>query len=124
MKFGISIFLNVTLAYLAGLVLPWWGFVAILFLVSAFLNQKNITSFLSGFISMFLLWLVLAWVIDSQNNQILSQRVATLLPLNGNSMLLMILTGAIGGVLGGMAALSGSYLRSHKSTTENYYNNP
>jgi len=45
----------------------------------------------------------------------LSKQVAILLPLQGSSAALILLTGILGGILGGVAALSGSYLRVIKS---------
>jgi len=68
-------------------------------------------SFLSGFLGVFLLWAGLAWWIDSKNNSILSERIAHVLPLGGNSMLLILVTGLVGGLVAGFAALSGAYLR-------------
>ncbi len=122
MKFVLSIILNAVLVYLGGLLLPWWSLVPIIFLISAILNQNNIASFLSGFLAIFCLWAGMAWIIDQQNHQILSQRIANLLPLQGNSFLLILITGLIGGIVAGLASLSGSLLRSHKTAPDNYYN--
>lgn len=120
-KFVISILLYGGFSYLGGMFLPWWGFVPIIFLLAAVINQKNLRSFLAGFLAIFILWVILAWIIDSANQHILSQRTAMILPLNGNSLLLILLTGLIGGILGGMASLTGSLLRSHKKAPESYY---
>lgn len=108
-------------SYLGGMVLPWWGFVPIIFLLSAIINQKNLISFLAGFLSIFSLWIILTLIIDTANDHILSERTAMILPFNGSTWLLILVTGSIGGILGGMAAMSGSLLRSHKKNLDNYY---
>jgi len=108
-------------SYLGGMVLPWWGFVPVIFLLSAIINQKNLISFLAGFLSIFSLWILLTLIIDTANGHILSERTAMILPFNGSTWLLILVTGLIGGTLGGMAAMSGSLLRSHKKNPDNYY---
>ncbi|HNR15511.1 MAG TPA: hypothetical protein PKG90_02470 [Chitinophagaceae bacterium] len=54
----------------------------------------------------------LAWWIDMQNSGVLSARIASVLPLGGNNMLLILVTGVVGGLVAGFAAMSGSYLRT------------
>ena len=68
-------------------------------------------AFLSGFLGIFILWLVLAWWIDIKNQHVLSNKVAEIFPLGGSSFLLILVTALIGGLVGGLAAMSGSYLR-------------
>jgi hypothetical protein len=50
-----------------------------------------------------------------KNNSVLSHKVAALLPLGGNSFAIIAVTGFIGGLVGGLAALSGSFLRASKA---------
>ena len=57
----------------------------------------------------------LAWWIDMKNNGVFSVKIANVLPLGGNSILLILLQVLIGGLVAGMAAISGSYLRTSKS---------
>jgi len=111
LKYILSIIVTALLAFVAGLYLPWWGIAPAAFLVSAAIPQKPAFSFLSGFLGLFLLWEVLAWWIDSKNNGILSQKIAAILPLNGSSVLLIVITSIIGGLVAGFAALAGSYFR-------------
>ena len=110
LKYILSILVTALLAFVSGLYMPWWGIAIAAFLVSAAIPQKPAFSFLSGFLGVFLLWEVLAWWIDSKNNGILSQKVATLFKL-GNSTLLIVITSIIGALVAGFAALAGSYLR-------------
>jgi hypothetical protein len=48
---------------------------------------------------------------DMANNHLLSSKVATILPLNGSYVLLIVITGLVGFLLGGMSSLTASYLR-------------
>ncbi len=118
MKFITATILTVLLAFIAGILSfsPWWGFVITSFLVAILVHQKGWKAFLSSFLGLFLLWAGLAWWIDMQNNSLLSSKIAAILPLGGNSMLLILVTGFIGGLVSGLAAITGSYLRasSHK----------
>ena len=50
---------------------------------------------------------------DAENGGILSQKIASVLPLGGSTILLILITGFIGGLVAGLAALSGSYVRKH-----------
>jgi hypothetical protein len=111
MKLIVSILLIALLGFVAGLHLPWWGIAVAAALVNVLLPLRPGLAFLSGFIGIFLLWGVLSWGIDSANGSILSQRIAQILPLGGSSVLLILVTALVGGLVGGMAALSGSYLK-------------
>lgn len=118
MKFITATILTVLLAFIAGILSfsPWWGFAITSFLVAILVHQKGWKAFLSGFLGLFLLWAGLAWWIDMQNNSLLSSKIAAILPLGGNSVLLILATGFVGGLISGLAAITGSYLRvsSHK----------
>lgn len=110
-KYIVSILLTALLSFVAGLYLPWWSIAVAAFIVSVFIRQKPAMAFLSGFLGVFLLWEVLAWWIDEMNNSILSQKIAQLLPLGGSSIILIFVTSLVGAVVGGVAALTASYLR-------------
>ncbi len=118
MKFITATILTVLLAFIAGILSfsPWWGFAITSFLVAILVHQKGWKAFLSGFLGLFLLWAGLAWWVDMQNNSLLSSKIAAILPLGGNSVLLILVTGFVGGLVSGLAAITGSYLRvsSHK----------
>ena len=111
MKFFISTLLIALLSFCSGLFLPWWGFALAAFAVSALIPQRPVMAFTSGFLALFLLWGGLAWFLDAANNSILSSKVAMILPLRGSSFLLILVTAFVGALVGGMAALAGSYLK-------------
>ncbi|MBC7826257.1 MAG: hypothetical protein H7122_00820 [Chitinophagaceae bacterium] len=112
MKFVISLLLTALLSFAGGLYLPWWCIGICAFIVSVLILQPPIRAFLAGFCGVFLLWLIFSWSIDSANDHILSHKIAQIFPLGGISFLLILITSLVGGLVGGFAALSGSYLRS------------
>jgi hypothetical protein len=111
MRLTITIVLIASLAFALGLYLPWWSIAIAAFVVTALIQLRPIISFLAGFISIFLLWFFLATVIDMRNQHILSKKLALLLPLNGNSFLLILITALVGAIVAGNAALTGSFIK-------------
>ncbi|MBL0232746.1 MAG: hypothetical protein IPQ08_03675 [Chitinophagaceae bacterium] len=112
MKFIIALILTAILSYISGIYFPWWGIAFVAFIVAILIPQRPGKAFLSGFSGVFLLWLALAWWIDRNNNGILAMRMAELLPLGGSRLLLILVTGLVGGLVAGFSALSGSFLRN------------
>ena len=113
LKFIITIVLSALLAYAVGLytLLPWWSFVVTNFIVSIIYIQKPTYAFMSGALGIGILWLILSIVIDSQNQHLLSTKVANILPLKGSFTKLIAITSLIGFLLGGFASLTGSLVR-------------
>ena len=112
MRFIVSIIITAILSFIGGLWLPWWSIAIAAFITAALIHQSPVQSFLSGFLALFILWGGLAWWINMQNQGILSKKIAMILPLNGNSFLLIIVTAFVGAIVAGMAAISGCFLRS------------
>lgn len=114
MKFLIAFILTALLSYAVGFFLPWWSIAFTSFLVAVVIPQKPLKAFLCGFLSLFLLWIILALYIDMGNQHILSMKIAELLFKSHSHALIMSVTGLVAGLVGGFAALSGAYLRLHK----------
>ncbi|MES1220292.1 MAG: hypothetical protein ABUT20_32620 [Bacteroidota bacterium] len=112
MKFLAAIILTGLLAFIGGLYLPWWSIAIAALLVAILVHQKAGKAFMSGFFGVFLLWAGLAWWINVKNESILATKIASVLPLGGSAIVLMLVTGLIGGLVAGFAAMSGSYLRA------------
>jgi hypothetical protein len=112
MKFMVSVLLTAYLGYVIGVYthLPWWSFACTSMLVALLVRQSPFSSFIAGFLGMFLLWFILAWIKDTANQHILSQRVAPLLKMGSSSMLLILVTGLVGGLVSGFAATFGYQL--------------
>jgi hypothetical protein len=111
MKFILALLLTASLAFLAGLRLEWWSIAIVAFLIALLIPQTISRSFLSGFTGIFLLWALLAFWIDNRNGSTLSHRIAELFKLGGSSLLLILVTAFIGGLVGGFAAMAGSSFR-------------
>jgi hypothetical protein len=111
MKFTAATILTAILAFISGLFLPWWGIAIAAFLVGIAVQQSATKAFLAGSAGVLLLWSGLSWWINMQNAGVLSKKIAAVLPLGGSAFLLILVTGIIGGLVGGLAAMSGSYLR-------------
>jgi len=112
MKWITSLLLIALLSLAAELYLPFWSVALISFGVVAAIPQTSWKAFLCGFAALFLLWSCLAFYMDAQNNQILSSRVSLLFLKIKSPILLVLVTGFLGGIVGGMGALSASFLRS------------
>jgi hypothetical protein len=107
MKFIVSVFLTALLAFAVGLQLPWWCIAAASFLVAVLIPQQPGRSWLSGFTAVFLLWCVLAMIAEQKGADLVAREIAGLLPLKGNTFLLVLVTGFIGGLVAGFGSLTG-----------------
>ncbi|MGZ8552835.1 MAG: hypothetical protein ACXWV8_05480 [Chitinophagaceae bacterium] len=114
MKFLAALLLTALFSFIAGLYLPWWSIAIAAFIVALMIYQRAGIAFLAAFWGLLLLWSSLSFWIDSENESILSARIGELLGIGNNSFLLVIITGAIGGVVAGFSAMSGSFLRGRK----------
>lgn len=98
-----------TLAFISGFFLPWW-FVAVIAFAAALFVKTTGNVFWTGFAGVGLAWLALALLKTLPNDNILATRVAALFQLPG-WIYILIITVIIGGVVGGLAALSGALVR-------------
>lgn len=112
MRLLVSVLLIAAFSFIAGLYWPWWCVAPVAFLVTLLIPQSIIRGFLSGFAGVFLLWVVLTVWIDTKNESILSGKIANLFPLGGSTIILILVTALIGGLVGGFAGMSGASLRS------------
>ena len=106
MLFLIILILSFASAYF----LPWWMVAVIAFLAALIIGKKSGQSFLSGFGGVFIAWLILALIKTLPNDNILAKKVAQLFQLP-NWILILLITALIGGLVGGMAALSGVLMK-------------
>lgn len=88
----------------------WWAVAIITFVAAFYAGKTNAQAFWSGFFGVALVWGVYALLKSVPNNHILATRVANMVQLH-NWIYLLIITMIIGGLVGGMAALSGLLVR-------------
>ena len=116
MRFILALLLTTFLAIALGTFLPWWSIAIAAFSVALAVPIKAGLSFLAGFLGVFVGWAAIAMIRDTTNEGILSQKIATIFPLGGSSVALIMLSGFIGALVGGFAALAGAYLWKLRSS--------
>lgn len=120
MKFIVSTILIVLLSFAAGLYFAWWSIAIVAFVIAALIPQKGFKSFLSAFLAVFLLWAALSFWISNNNDHILAHKISMLILKIDNPYLLIFITGLIGGIVAGAAALTASFLRKKKAIRHTY----
>lgn len=112
MKFLTQVSLTILLSYITAQFLPWWSLVICTAIVAMQLQLSPGAAFWGGFAAISLLWMGVATLIDAQTESILSSKIAPLLGFQ-SSILLILLTGIIGGAAGGLGAWSGQQIGAH-----------
>jgi hypothetical protein len=115
MKFIAAVIVTALLSYVGGLYMDWWVITIAAFVVALLIQQKPLRAFLAGFTALFLLWGIFAWMIDAGNQQLLSTKIAEILFKAQSSVLLIFATALIAGLVGGFAALTGSFARKREA---------
>jgi hypothetical protein len=116
MKFIVSLVLMALLSFTACLYLPWWSISVACFIVAVLVVQKPWLAFLSGFLGLLLLWGGLSIWISHNNHHILALKMSQIIAKKESPALLILLTALIGAIVGGLGALTGSFLRFGKKT--------
>ncbi|MBD1394409.1 hypothetical protein [Mucilaginibacter glaciei] len=94
------------LAFVSGFILPWWVACIFSFAAAIIFGKGSWDGFWSGFGGLAIAWAALALLKSFPNEHILATRVASLFHIPHWGLLLAI-TVVIGGLAGGMSALSG-----------------
>ncbi|WP_299123471.1 hypothetical protein [uncultured Winogradskyella sp.] len=106
----VNLIVTIILAYLLSFFMPWWSVMTAAFAVALFVPLKKAAVFFVPFLAILLFWFVYTYVMSSNNDFTLAKRVAILLPLNGNPYMLMLVSGIVGGLAAGIAAIFGKQL--------------
>ncbi|MEP0369342.1 MAG: hypothetical protein ABJN36_02275 [Cyclobacteriaceae bacterium] len=107
MKFLARLILISIFTYGLSLYAPWWILFVVTFGVCFGIHGSSINTFIGGFLGVGLVWLVTAWILDYQSNAAFTDKMVQLFPVE-DGILLVILSGIIGGVCGGLGALTGN----------------
>src|ERR1700761_3823506 len=99
------------LSFIAGFMLPWWFMAVIAFLAAIIMGKKAGNSFGMSFLAVATAWILLTLIKTLPNDNMLATRVATLVHLPGWAFLLLV-TAIIGGLVGGLAGMSGALLKA------------
>lgn len=101
-------------SFLAGIWYPWWTVAAVAFVVVLVVPLRPATAFLTGFLAVCALWASLAFYTGLMNDHILDTRIAQLMLHRDAPGAIALVTGAVGGLVAGFAALTAALLRSPK----------
>ncbi|WP_405569836.1 hypothetical protein [Winogradskyella sp. Asnod2-B02-A] len=106
----INFIATIVLACVLALVLPWWSVMTAALATALFIPLKKASVFFVPFFAILLFWAVYSYLMSSGNDFTLAKRIAILLPLGGNPYVLMLVTGIVGGLAAGIAAILGKQL--------------
>lgn len=112
-KFFVSFVLTALLSFAACLYLPWWSIAIVALLLSLSVPQKPAASFITGFSALFILWSAFAFLISSGNDHVLARKMSLVIFKADSPFLLIFVSGLIGALVAGFAALTGSFARRH-----------
>ena len=110
MTFIARLLLIAGLGFLCSMYLPWWTLLMISALLGFLITGNNFNVFLSGFLGIGLLWLITAWKVDIETSSIISSKMIRNFPFDDIN-LLIVLTGFLGGCIGGFGAMTGNSFR-------------
>ncbi len=102
------------------LFLPWWIIALVAFAMAIWKARSAGHAFGAGFSAIFLLWIIMALIHSIPNENLLANRVGRMLmlpDLSFNWILVLLITGVIGGLAAGLSALAGFYTRQVFSKT-------
>lgn len=111
MKFIYNGLLTAIASMIAAMFLPWWCIAPIAFISSMLIVQTPFKAFLSGFLAIFLLWVIQSYLLSSGNHHILAHKLSILIVKMDRPPVLFFVTGLIGGLVAGFASLTAAYLR-------------
>ncbi|WP_395803416.1 hypothetical protein [Daejeonella sp.] len=106
------------------LFLPWWIIAPVAFSLAAWNAHSAKNAFISGFLAIFVIWIIAGLVHTIPNENILANRVANMLTLPSSSLswlIVLVISGVIGGLAAGFSALAGLYAKeaiSHRKTNK------
>lgn len=102
---------SAALAYLLQMLLPWWSLCIAAFVACIFFARNGGQAVLGSLLGAFVLWVIMASVIDIHNDSVLSDRVADIFFVQ-RPLLLILVTGLVGGLAATGPGLCGFYLRA------------
>ncbi|MFT4595453.1 MAG: hypothetical protein ACI9UR_002803 [Bacteroidia bacterium] len=92
--------------------LPWWSSVVIALAVELVLGKGNATAFFSGFYGIAIPWMIMATYIDIKSESVLSVRILELFKLPQYPVVMIVLTGLLGGLAAGVGSMTGGWIKN------------
>ena len=110
-ELGIGAGAIILLGILTQLMFPWWSIVIVAFWVGCWVADAPARSFTYGFFGVALLWGIFAAMQHSANGGLMSGAMSNVFSGKLSATQLIYFTGILGGLVGGLAAMSGTYFR-------------
>jgi hypothetical protein len=101
-------------SFILQLFLPWWTLAIVAFAVSAWKAINGKQAFGHSFLAIFILWIATGLFKSLPNDNILANRVGEMLMLpftEFNWIVVLLVSGIVGGLVAGFSGLAGFYLR-------------
>ena len=102
----------VILAFIMGSFFEWWTVAIAAFIGGAIFGTSSGKTFAKGMVAVIILWLLMTLYYHFSTQGILSNKIAQILPVGGNVGVLILVTVLIGGLVGGLGAMSGFLVRN------------
>ncbi|MBD2754694.1 hypothetical protein [Spirosoma validum] len=112
----IQIILIAIFSLLAQLILPWWSLAVVAFGVCFWRSPGAGRAFFYGFAGIMLVWVAYALLIHVRTDGVFTGRMSSLLFKTNNEAILILVTGILGGLVGGLSGLSGFFVRQITGT--------
>ncbi|MDX1642361.1 MAG: hypothetical protein R3220_11725 [Balneolaceae bacterium] len=97
--------------WLITLFFPWWGVIIPGIVFGAMFFKSGLKAFFVGFLATGFAWFLQALYIDVMNESILSTRIAEMMGV-GSNWIILLTTFLIAAIVGGVATLVGYFLKS------------
>jgi hypothetical protein len=107
---NINFIATIVLAFILSLFLPWWSVMTAALATALFIPLKNLAVFFVPFLAILFFWIIYSFILSSGNDYTLAKRISVLLTLGGNPYVLILVTGIVGGLAAGIAAIFGKQL--------------
>jgi hypothetical protein len=110
-ELGIGSIAVLILGIFAQFILPWWVVGLVGFYVGCFVFDSPAKSFAYGFAALSLLWGMYAGILSYTNGGTVTSAISNMMGSKVSGTQLIYLTGIIGGLVGGMGAMTGTLFR-------------
>ncbi len=107
---GLGTIFTILLTGLAQYLSTWWMAALVPFIIFIFVKTTPAKAYLAGFLALSMLWGALCWWFNTQNMGVLATQMGELLGKLSAPQLIAATT-FLGGLIGGLGAMTGSMLR-------------
>jgi hypothetical protein len=99
------------IALILSFIMPWWSIVIAGFVVAAAMIDEAGPAFISGFLGITFLWIIMTILRDSGSNVSVAETLGDVVG-GVPAYLMFLITGITGGFVGGLGAMTGTFVRS------------